>query len=341
MDKDFRINYKYEKKNMERAQIPNYWEPEPHLVQRQLIGQNDVCQQQEPDEIVDVENYDKVKSMAFKVSNIANEDEPKVYDGLFGEIRLLDNGIVQYVDCKGKIYHETFDRQGIRKTFPMGISLGGLSMSIWFKTVPERNICFNDMTGADMTDYETTISDNISEPKLSENDVQNGEQKCIKFDGIQGNVVTVYATGHVVYTDVDGEKHNVDYKRSKIQKCYPNGICFGGLPRTLWLNGDRERDQCFIIMKNCFEKNSGEVDGKVEEEAERAFTGLYGRVFLKPDYEVEFSSLNGDRVECSYNPRKIRKVFPMGIASPTFPTNIWFEEMEDCERCYQAMKETC
>jgi len=53
----------------------------------------------------------------------------------------------------------------------------------------------------------------------------------------------------VVYTDIDGEKHRVNYSKYKIDKCFPHGICFGGIPRTIWLKDETERDLCFMLMQ--------------------------------------------------------------------------------------------
>jgi len=335
VDKDFRIDYKSGMRNMER--IPTQ---EKCFTQHQ---QRAVCadsQQQESEDFVEVP---VIKMEIPQTQNLQSvmevqKSQEKIFEGLYGNVILQANGVVQYMDCNGNKYEEKFDREGIRKTFPMGISLGGLTKSLWFKNTAERDKCNANMTYVhNIANSQSINHTSVSEPECLEGEGKFENKKSIVFDGIQGNDVIVYITNDVMYTDIEGRKHSVSYKRSKIKKCYPNGICFGGLPRTLWLDSERERDQCYIVMKNCCE----EKNQQKEVETERVFGGLYGSVVVKPDFEVAFNSLRGDRLECSYDPRKIRKVFPLGISSVTFPSNIWFEETDDCERCYQAMKKTC
>lgn len=318
VDKDFRIDYK----NTERLRRKQLG-----LVQHQQRVVNVACQEQEPEETAKVQ---LAKSEILVVSEA--EDVPaldqKLFKGLFGDIRLLMNGFVQYNDSTGKERREVFDRVEIRKTFPLGISLGGLTKSLWFKEAWERDLCFQCMSAnPDIVGSETEIT-KYEEPE------DNGNYKV--FPGFEGNKVFVYPDNRVVYSDVDGETHNVLYKKSKIQKCFPNGICFGGLPRTIWFNKQIDQERCFLLMKQ-LQQEQGELS---EEEKDQMFTGLYGDVMLKPDYEIEFTSLLGERLVSYYDPKKIRKVFPMGIASNTFTTTIWFEEMEECESCFKAMKET-
>lgn len=310
VDKDFRIDYK----NTEILPL-----------QRQQRVLDVACQQQEPEKVMKVQ-IPKANVQIVKEEKYASAPEDKMFKGLFGDVKLQIDGFVEYVDSTGKNRREGFSRKDIRKTFPLGISLGGLTKSLWFKDAWERDICFEYMSA--------TSDEAVAEAETS--DCEEAEDNCNYkvFVGIKGNKVFVYPDNHVVYTDVDGETHNVSYKMSKLQKCYPNGICFGGLPRTIWLNEDLERDRCFRLM------NEGESQA-FEEDWDKEFTGLYGNVTLKPDYEIEFTSLTGERVNCSYDPRRIRKVYPMGITSNTLPTTIWFEETKDCDSCFSAMKETC
>jgi len=310
VDKDFRIDYK----NTEMLPL-----------QRQQRVLDVACQQQEPEKVMKVQ-IPEANVQIVKEEKYASAAEEKTFKGLFGDVKLQIDGFVEYVDSTGKKRREAFSRKDIRKTFPLGISLGGLTKSLWFKDAWERDICFEYMSATSDEDV----------PEAETSDCEEAEDNCNYkvFVGIKGNKVFVYPDNHVVYTDVDGETHNVSYKASKLQKCYPNGICFGGLPRTIWLNEDLERDRCFRLM------NEGESQAIVED-WDKEFTGLYGNVTLKPDYEIEFTSLNGERVKCSYDPRRIRKVYPMGITSNTLPTTIWFEETKDCDSCFSAMKETC
>jgi len=318
VDKDFRIDYQ-NTEHRQRKQLGR--------VQHQQRILHVACQEQEPEKTVKIP-IRKAEIQVIETKNVF-EVEEKMFQGLFGDVKLQKDEFVQYVDSTGKQRREMFDRKEIRKTFPLGISLGGLTKSLWFKDAWERDICFEYMSTTDVASFETDVDSECEDTE----DIPNYNA----FTGIKGNQVFVYPDNHVVYTDLEGETHNVFYKMSKIQKCFPSGICFGGLPKTVWLNDERERDRCFIFMKLLQKEENHEK----EPEKNRVFSGLYGDVTLKPDYEVEFKSLNGDSLTCSYDPRKIRIVFPMGITSKTFPSTIWFEETEDCESCYKAMKETC
>jgi len=316
-DKEFRIDYR----NTEKR-------PRKKLgaVQHQQRVLVVPCQQQESEETVKVQLPKTKSQIVLEVKDVPEFGE-KIFEGLFGDVIVQVDRSVKYVDSTGKERYEKFIGEQIRKTFPLGISLGGLTKSVWFKNAWGRDICFAYMTASSVVaGSETDL--------VSEDEEVEGKCNYKVFSGIKGNQVFVYPDNHVVYTDIDGETHNVSFKMSKIKKCFPNGICFGGLPRTIWLSEDRERDRCFFFMKR--QEEALELERK-----ERIFTGLYGDVLLRSDYEIEFSSLMGDRVTCTYDPRKIRQVFPMGITSKNFPTTIWFEEKEECETCFRAMKVTC
>merc|ERR1719233_1293648 len=127
------------------------------------------------------------------------------------------------------------------------------------------------------------------------------------FDGIQGNDVVVYQNNTVQYTDLDGIKHSLVYNRHTIQKCFPQGICFGGLVRAIWLTDEIERDLCFTFMK---------VTGEFKEEKgeEITFPGLYGSVVLKEE-TLNFTTICGERITAvCYDPNSIYRVFPLGIS---------------------------
>jgi len=286
---------------------------------------NIVCQEQEPEDTMKVLPKSEIQIVTEAREVIAPDEI--LFEGLFGEIKVLMDGFVEYTDSTGRERRDVSDSVEIKKIFPSGISLGGLTKSLWFKEPQERDLCFQCLS---------TDPVEIG----SESDVvtvnEEAEDSHV-FAGIDGSKVFVYPDNRVVYTDIIGDVHNVSYKKSKIQKCYPNGICFGGLPKTIWLNEKTDQERCFFLMK---QSQQEQQDLLIEKEEERMFTGIYGDVILKPDYEIEFTSLLGDRLTADYDPRKIRIVFPMGITSNTFPTTIWFEEMEECERCYNAMKET-
>merc|ERR1719193_1621677 len=73
------------------------------------------------------------------------KDEFSVFNGLFGNVIINNDGLVLYTDIAGGKHCEDYDCDDIEKIFPMGISHGGLSKSIWFRNAEERDNCFNLM----------------------------------------------------------------------------------------------------------------------------------------------------------------------------------------------------
>jgi len=317
VDKDFRIDYLTTKHNME-------FQPRQQRgsVQRQQIILLDHCQEQEPEEVI---TLSKQKT---ETQVLVEAKSKTTFEGLYGNVRLLEDGFVEYRDSHGMTFGEAFDPEKITKSFPWGISLGGLTKSIWFKDAEERDDCFNGMS--------KTVNVKVVEPAKTSFAGERDNANYEVFKGIEGNEVVLFPVNRVEYTDINGQRHSVSYKREWIKKSFPSGICFGGLPKTLWLNDEQQRDKCFNCMKRQ-EQNDEDLN---EKEEKKSFTGLYGEVSLKADYEVEFTSLTGEKVASFYDPRKIRKVFPMGITSIAIPSTIWFSEMKDCESCFREMKKT-
>ena len=122
VDKDFRIDYT----NTEQR-------PRKQLgrAQHQQRVTHVACQEQEPEDTVKIP-LRKAKIQVVETKNVF-ELEEKIFKGLFGDVKLRTDGFVHYVDSTGKHRSEMFDRKEIRKTFPLGISLGGLTKSLWFK----------------------------------------------------------------------------------------------------------------------------------------------------------------------------------------------------------------
>jgi len=297
-------------------------------VQRQQIILLDTCQEQEPEEVITMPKRKIETQLIVEAENVPAKSMTN-FEGLYGNVKLLEEGFVQYQDSHGMTFGEAFDPKKITKSFPWGISLGGLTKSIWFKDGAKRDDCFVAMSKTANMKFVEPAKTNFA----GERDNANYEV----FKGLGENEVVLYPVNRVEYTDLQGQRHSVSYKRAWIKKCFPSGICFGGLPKTLWLIDERQRDKCFNCMKK---QEQDDEDLNEREEEKKLFTGLYGDVFLKEDYKVEFTSLVGDQVTSSYDPRKIRKVFPMGITSLALPSTIWFSEMKDCESCYQEMKKT-
>jgi len=293
-------------------------------------------------ESVDVSSKSLVASKSPEIDLIAQEEQnmsdngecksiASVYEGIFSDISILSDGVVEYTDSGGNNFHEKYNLRTLQKTFPMGISFGELSMSLWFKNVEDRDECASTMTGNLPPSY-TAVMDNPEYYKVPE--LQDDKRSMKVFDGIRGNVVVLYSNNYVDYTDLDGAKHYVSYNKNKIRKCFPQGICFGGLDRTLWLSDENERDLCFTAMQ-LFQDESR------NKEEEKSFPGLYGNVSLKGD-QLSFTSLVGERIKVPwYDTKSIFRVFPLGLSGGGLPHSIWFEKMEDLENCFTAMEQRC
>jgi len=265
-----------------------------------------------------------------------SEDDLKVFEGVFGNVIINQSGLVLYTDIAGKKYCEEYDRDQICKIFPMGISQGGLSKSIWFKDITAREDCFDLMSTLRPPSYNTILA-NPSKFALPKNDeAEDDDEDLMKvFEGIKDRNVIVHADNIVLYTDIAGDKHCEHYDKHKIKKCFPNGIHCGGLSKTIWFDDDLERDLCFMLMQWDKER---EPDVVVKETVVREFAGLNGNVVLHPDSQIEYTSHNNDRVKCVYKPREIKECFPKGISYGRLPVTIWFRDIIMRDRCIEAMR---
>jgi len=354
VDKDFRVDFSC-KRNMEKeltmsppkpqwsnrysdeVTTKDYQKREIRTSQQPVHDGN--WQQQEQEKFCDFIGSAKLQKVAPKTQvevqekNVTENIERTTFEGIFGDI-VLNKDHISYKDSSGKEFNEKFSPESLQKTFPMGVSFGGLTKSLWFKDITHRDACFETMKWYPPPSYDAVMSN----PSLYDlrNDIQSvcaEEKDELKvFDGICGNDVIVHRNGHVCYTDLKGGKHIAIYNRNKIQKCFPSGICFGGLMGTIWLKDEVERDSCYTLMQ------MGGETGKNEEQDEKTFTGLYGSVVRRAGYEVEYTSLMGDRLIAVYDPRAIRTVFPMGVTGGGLPSTIWFKNMGDLDNCITAMK---
>jgi len=344
-DKDFRVDYTTSIKS--HAKVVRFQKQKQTRVghQHPVLDSDRWQQKQEP---IDIPSKNAGSSKSPEIDFVVQlepntSDNGKgnskafVFEGIFSDINVFSDGLVEYTDSIGNDFREEYNSKKIQKTFPMGISFGGLSKSLWFKSGEERDVCFNTMIGNLPTSYDAMM-DNKEHYKVPEWLIQSkaeDDKHSIKvFDGIEGNEVVVYKDNHVEYKDLDGVKHSVSYNKIWIRKCFPQGICFGGLDRTLWLVDEIERDLCFTAMQCIGEENH-------DKEEEKIFPGLYGNVVLKGD-QVSFTSLIGKRMKAScFDAKSIFRVFPMGISGGGLPHSIWFEKMEDLEDCFKAMEQRC
>jgi len=260
------------------------------------------------------------------------KDDVTIFEGVFGNAIINKNGLVLYTDFSGKKHCEEIDQNKVEKIFPMGIARGGLTKSIWFEDAVTRDDCF-DLIKSMPPSYNTVMA---NPPKFRlTTDTDDDNMKV--FEGINDTNVIVHADNIVLYTDLDRSKHCVQYNKHKIHKCFPNGIYGGGLPRTIWFNDENERELCFMLMKwNMDEPVPAEID--VVHPLSQDYTGLCGDIVLHSDCQIEFTSLNGVPMKCSYEPTKIQEVFPNGISNGRLPKSIWFQNVEERDNCIAAMR---
>jgi len=261
------------------------------------------------------------------------KDDVSIFEGAFGNVIVNKNGLLLYTDISGKKHCEEFDRDGVEKIFPMGISYVGFTKSIWFKDGSTRDDCF-DLIKSLPPSYSTVIA-NPSNFCLTE-DADYDKMKV--FEGINDTNVVVQAENIVCYADHDHNRQCVKYNEHKIHKCFPNGIYGGGLPRTIWFNEDVERDRCFMLMKWNIEEESVPAQVGVVQPLQQVYAGLYGDVVLYPDSQIEFTSLQGVPMICFYEASEIQEVFPNGISYGGLYKSIWFRDIEERDNCVAAMR---
>jgi len=249
-----------------------------------------------------------------------SKDYLAVFEGLYGNVVVKKEGTLLYTDMNGMTHNEDYDRDAIGKIFPMGISYGGLTKSIWFKNGTSRDEAFDFLTS--MPPSYNAVMNNPSKYVLPEDDDWD-DDAITTFDGVNGRKVIVHAENLVLFTDIDDNKHCLHFNPYKIKECFPFGIHGGDLPRAIWFDKQEERDECFLAMRLIEEKN---------------FSGLYGTVFLHSDSQIEFTSLPGDRVKCFFEPSEILETFPNGISYGGLPKTIWFTDKSELKKCIEAMR---
>jgi len=265
------------------------------------------------------------------------KDDVTVFEGIFGNVIINKNGLVLYTDISGGNQCEEYDQDTIGKIFPMGIAHGALSKSIWFEDALTRDKCFDVMKSIS----QQCDSVAASPPKYIPEDEGEDDDNMKVFEGINDTNVIVHSENLVLYTDLDDKKHCVIYNKFKIQKCFPNGIHGGDLPRTIWFDDQIERDLCFMLMK----WNMWEMEENVQEDPQPViapiavkYHALYGDVVLHHDSQIEYTSLNGETIKCFYDPSGIQEVFPSGISYGRLPNSIWFQDAKERDNCISTMR---
>jgi len=305
----------------------------------------------------------KLGKSVFEVENQAEAQYCKgdfsVFDGVFGNVIINMEGPVLYTDITGKQHREYFDKETIEKIFPMGISFGGFTRSIWFKDGVSRDEAFELMISMPPS-YKAAV-DNQAKYDLVENEANElGDDENMKiFEGLNKNNVIVNSKSLVLYTDLDEKKHCVSYNKHSIEKCFPKGICFGGLPKVIWFSDEMERDLCFMSMQgnatsqeSPTHKYKKTVDNPanydlVENEANelgdddnmKVFEGLNkNNVIVNSNNLVLYTDLQEKKHCVSYDKHSIEKCFPKGICFGGLPKAIWFSDEMERDLCFMLMQ---
>jgi len=255
------------------------------------------------------------------------------FDGVFGNIMVHTTGRVLYTDITGEQHWEDYDRETVEKIFPMGIAFGGLTKSIWFNDGPTRDEAFEAMISIPPT-YNAVMA-NPAKYGLPKDADETYDDNLKIFEGLNNTNVIVHSENLVLYTDLDKKRHCVTYNKRYIKKCFPRGICFGGLPKVIWFKNAMERDLCFMLMQWNWEEDTKPT---TQETTVENYAGLNGGIVLYPDSQIEYTSLIGDRIECFHEPSEILETFPMGISFGRLPKTIWFQEVGEMEECIKAMR---
>merc|ERR1711879_55280 len=136
-----------------------------------------------------------------------------------------ENGLVLYTDINGEKYCEEFNPTCLTKSFPLGISGGDMSKSIWFNDVIERDGCFDAMTEQLK---EMSSPERYAVEEVSMSTTEDEEDDHVKvFEGLGGMQVIAHEDNLILFTDINGDKHCRPYNPHSLVKCFPNGISGG------------------------------------------------------------------------------------------------------------------
>jgi len=212
---------------------------------------------------------------------------------------------VTYTDINGTRFENvTFDKDGLRKTFPLGISYGDLPKSIFFADEEERDLTFALMAG-----------------RMENPSVVKPSPILESFPGLKFRV-NVHMDGKVSYSDITGTRQaNVKYDATRIRKTFPNGISYGDLPKSIFFKDEKTRDNCFEMMLS------------------QVFTGLHGSVAVSKTGKVTYTAITGDRFkQVKFDADQIRKTFPKGISYGDLPKSIFFASEAERDSCIKLMR---
>lgn len=230
----------------------------------------------------------------------------QIFVGLHGPVTLHEGNLVTYTSLDGQKHKEAAIKpHEIKKSFPNGISYGGLKKSIWFGSAEERDRLFDAIS-----------------------------QTFQVFQGIRDTVIVDQFYG-VSYTDINGVRYeNVTFEKERLRKTFPLGISYGDLPRSIFFADEEERDLTFALMAGRMENPTVIKPSAILE----SFNGLKFRVDVHVDEKISYTDITGTRqANVQYDASRIRKTFPQGISYGDLPKSVFFKDEKTRDKCFDLM----
>jgi len=204
-------------------------------------------------------------------------------------------------------------------------------------------------------DYDDTQEEPMSQAdreSLAKQAFEVGEPKDYQavFEGLCGNVI-IKKPGALLYTDINGTKHNEDYDRDGLTKIFGTGIAHGGLTESIWFKDSNTRDEAYDLMTSLPPSFNDVIDNPTkydlpedvdcEDDAITMFDGINSKkVIVHTENLVLFTDIDNGKHCLHFNPYKIKKCFPYGIHGGDLPRAIWFDNEMARDQCFIAMRLT-
>jgi len=222
------------------------------------------------------------------------------FDGLFGNIIVHDSGLVLYTDINGEKFCEEFDAGSVSKCFPLGITGGDMSKSMWFDDIIARDSCFDAMTLRHNSVWTAQLKD-VSDPPSYEEVI---EEPC-KFT-----------------------PRELDDSETVIAQTCSSPVA-----------GFASSSLSYTLVDALSETESDCESDFDPDDHIKCFEGLGGmQVIVHEDNLVLFTDINGKKHCDNYNPHGLSKVFPSGITGGGLPKSIWFDDGQERDLCFALMQ---
>jgi len=170
----------------------------------------------------------------FRAEEPNEADNRNSFEGINeGNVVVNANNFILYTDLNGVKRCDRYSKRDLRKCFPCGITGGRLTKTMWFKNEVERDSCFKRMMQR---------GDDI--PKRRYHHVLEDQ----KFSGFYGSVL-LHPDSQIEFTSISGQRVKCYYEPNEIRECFPKGISYGRLEKTIWFQTTYERKKCIDAMR--------------------------------------------------------------------------------------------